>query len=169
MVTGILPVMMRCLQCNATLRARGRYLYGCGSAVPQAHPKTTYGQHFQSIVKVLFILSAVLTVASIFTDYVPGFAKCFGSMVILFFVKNSADQMTETGKSRRSNPSCRSSSRRSPAQVRSRQILRIHRRAKCNPCVERMKNGLRDRGNLRRLLHIEETRPVRSPLSSLIK
>lgn len=90
---------MRCLQCNATLRQEEKICYGCGSAVPQAHPKMTYGQHFQSIVKVLFLLSAVLTVVSIFTDYVPSFAKCFGSMVILFFVKNSADQMTETGKS----------------------------------------------------------------------
>jgi hypothetical protein len=91
--------MTRCLQCNASLRSDEQRCYGCGAPVPKSNPAPTFGQRFQSIVKVLFIISAVMTVASLFTDYVPGFAKCFGTMVILFFVKNSADQMTETGKS----------------------------------------------------------------------
>jgi len=91
--------MIHCLQCNASLRPEEEICYGCGTAVPQKHLKPSFGQRFQAIVKVLFVASAVLTVASLFTDYVPGFAKCFGAMVILYFVKNSADQMTETGKS----------------------------------------------------------------------
>lgn len=91
--------MLRCTQCNASLAKTEKTCYGCGSAVAPDHPKTTIGARFQSLVNILFIGSVILTIASIFTDYVPGFLKCFGAMVILYFVKNSADQMTEAGKS----------------------------------------------------------------------
>lgn len=67
----------------------------CGSDVIPDRTKVTLQQRFTSAVKVALIISAAMTVASLFTDYVPSFVKCMVITVVLGLVKNSAQQMKE--------------------------------------------------------------------------
>ncbi len=65
----------------------------CGSEVNQNPDKITLRQRLNSVVKVLLIVSLVMTIASIFTDYVPSFTKCLVFTMVLGLVKNSSEQM----------------------------------------------------------------------------
>lgn len=69
----------------------------CGSDVAPDKTKVTLKERFASAVKVALIISAAMTVASLFTDYVPSFVKCMVITVVLGLVKNSAQQMKENG------------------------------------------------------------------------
>lgn len=80
------------------MRSEEKECWACGSAVRDKVPKKHLRDRFKTAVNVLFITFAVLAVASIFTDYVPSFWKCFGGLLVLYFVKNSIDQMVETKK-----------------------------------------------------------------------
>ncbi len=91
--------MERCLQCNSTLKSDEKECWGCGASVPEKNPKKAFSDRFKSIVNVLFILFVALTALSLFTDYVPGFWKCFAGMLVLYLVKNSADHMVASKKS----------------------------------------------------------------------
>lgn len=86
--------MERCLQCNSTLTAVERECFTCGSAVPEKNAKPAFSDRFQSVVKYLFIGSAIMTATSLFTDL--SFIKTFAATVVLFLVKNSADNMCES-------------------------------------------------------------------------
>ena len=88
--------MEHCLQCNSTLAPQEKECFTCGSAVPEKNPKTAFSDRFQTAVKVLFIVSAITTAVSLFTDM--SFFKCFAATVVLFLVKNSADHMCESKK-----------------------------------------------------------------------
>jgi len=70
--------------------------FTCGSAVPQKHTKPAFSERFQSAVKFLFIGSAIMMVVSLFTEL--SFIKTFAATVVLFLVKNSADNMCESKK-----------------------------------------------------------------------
>jgi len=89
-------IMEHCLQCNSTLTPQEKECFTCGSAVQERNPKPNFGQRFQSLVKFLFIGSAIMMVVSVFTDL--SFTKTFAATVVLFLVKNSADNMCEAGK-----------------------------------------------------------------------
>jgi hypothetical protein len=89
-------IMERCLQCNSTLTATEKDCFTCGSSVPEKNPKPHFSERFQSVVKFLFIGSAIMMVASLFTDI--SFVKTFAATVVLFLVKNSADNMCESKK-----------------------------------------------------------------------
>jgi hypothetical protein len=88
--------MEHCLQCNATLTPEEKECFTCGSAVPEKNPRTAFSDRFQTAVKVLFIVSAIMTAVSLFTDI--SFLKCFAATVVLFLVKNSADNMCDAKK-----------------------------------------------------------------------
>jgi hypothetical protein len=45
--------------------------------------------------KVAMILCGLLTVASLFFEVTPSFAKCFAATIILALVNRSAEQMAE--------------------------------------------------------------------------
>jgi hypothetical protein len=89
-------IMEHCLQCNSTLAPQEKECFTCGSAVQERNPKPNFGQRFQSLVKFLFIGSAIMMVVSVFTDL--SFTKTFAATVVLFLVKNSADNMCESKK-----------------------------------------------------------------------
>ena len=89
-------IMEHCLQCNSTLMPQEKECFTCGSAVPEKNPKTAFSDRFQTAVKFLFIGSAIMTAVSLFTDL--SFFKCFAATVVLFLVKNSADNMCEAKK-----------------------------------------------------------------------
>ena len=88
--------MERCLQCNSTLTAKETECFTCGSSVPEKNPKPAFSDRFQSVVKFLFVGSAIMMVVSLFTDL--SFTKTFAATVVLFLVKNSADHMCESKK-----------------------------------------------------------------------
>jgi hypothetical protein len=88
--------MEHCRQCNSTLKPEEKECYSCGSAVPERNPKPAFSQRFQTAVKFLFIGSAIVTAVSLFTD-IP-FFRCFAATLVLFLVKNSADNMAESKK-----------------------------------------------------------------------
>lgn len=89
-------IMEHCLQCNSTLMPQEKECFTCGSAVPEKNSKPAFSERFQTVVKVLFIGSAIMTAASLFMDI--SFLKCFAATVVLFLVKNSADNMCEAKK-----------------------------------------------------------------------
>jgi hypothetical protein len=90
--------MARCQQCNGSLKAGEKSCFVCGAAVPQANPKSPFRERCRLAIKLAFFASIVLTLASLFTDLTPSFVKCFAAMVILLFVKNSADQMSDASR-----------------------------------------------------------------------
>jgi hypothetical protein len=91
-------MMDRCLDCNATLKASETACFTCGHARKPKNPKPSLMMRGATVFKVLFILSGLLTVASLFFDATPSFTKCFATTIILLFVNRSADQMAEKQK-----------------------------------------------------------------------
>jgi len=87
--------MLKCVNCHGTLAVGEAVCIQCGTAPEPINPPPTWKDRFRTGVKIGFIFAAVLTVASLFTDWVPSFTKCAVATVILFFVKNSADGMFE--------------------------------------------------------------------------
>jgi hypothetical protein len=82
----------RCHDCNATLKADELRCYGCGTAV-EGRSKSKFGAGFTTFVTILFFLSGILTVASLFVEATPGFTKCLMVTVVLLVVRTSAGEM----------------------------------------------------------------------------
>lgn len=55
-------------------------------------------ERFVLFSKIVFILSAVMTVASLIFSATPPFSKCLVATIVLLFVKSSAEQMLERKK-----------------------------------------------------------------------
>jgi len=87
--------MDRCLNCHGTLKKTETECFLCGAKVPRETSQTIFRRRFATVVRIMFFISIPLTIASLFTDYTPSFAKCFATLVVLTFVRNSADQMAE--------------------------------------------------------------------------
>ncbi len=90
--------MIRCLDCNSSLKKEETVCFTCGATVKVETPQSIFGQRFASFLKFAFLGSAVLTVASLFFDATPSFAKCLTTTLVLLFVRSSADQMLEKRK-----------------------------------------------------------------------
>jgi hypothetical protein len=65
----------------------------CGTDVVKDTHKVPFQQRLCSGLKVAFICSSVLTVASLFFDATPSFTKCSVATLILGLAKSSAEQM----------------------------------------------------------------------------
>jgi hypothetical protein len=87
--------MKKCGSCNGSLKEDETVCYQCEMPVPPAHATVSIRERFRTVIKVVFIVSAVMTVASLFFDFTPSFAKCTFATAILGLVKSSADQMSE--------------------------------------------------------------------------
>jgi hypothetical protein len=92
--------MDRCRQCNSTLAPAEKVCWGCNAEVPEKNPKSGVASRFQTVVNVLFIVFAVVTVLSLFlpSEYVPPFKRCLAALVILFLVRSSMHAMTAEKK-----------------------------------------------------------------------
>jgi len=88
--------MEKCVSCNGTLAKGETRCFLCGAAVPPLRHKATLNDRFRTFLKISFILSAALTVASLFFDFTPSFMKCIVATLTLMLVKSSADQMSES-------------------------------------------------------------------------
>jgi hypothetical protein len=89
--------MQRCMQCNSPLTSAETFCYSCNSPVVTKNPKE-FSDRFRTIIKVIFVIFGVITVASLFVDSLPSFWKCFAGLGVLYLVKNSADNMSEFRK-----------------------------------------------------------------------
>ena len=89
-------MLARCRDCNSTIKPGETTCYGCGSKLETGDSaKTAFGKKFAVGINIAFILSGVLTVASLFFDATPSFTKCVTTTLVLFLAKSSAQQMTE--------------------------------------------------------------------------
>jgi hypothetical protein len=92
---GLGWTVTKCSACHGTMQKDEARCFLCGTAVGPDPNKVTLQQRFAMVVKVALIVSALMTVASIFTDFTPSFIKCAVTTVVLGLVKNSAQQMKE--------------------------------------------------------------------------
>ena len=53
--------MEHCLSCNSTLKTGEKECWACSAVVAEKNPKTSLHARFQTVIKVLFIMFAVLT------------------------------------------------------------------------------------------------------------
>jgi hypothetical protein len=60
--------------------------------------KADFRKHFGKLVTGMFLLSAVLSVVALFTNYVGSFITCMAVTVVLLMVKKSADEMSSSPK-----------------------------------------------------------------------
>ena len=88
--------MERCKQCESPLAKSDVSCVNCGELTRPLKSKTGYRQHFGKVVTALFLLSAILTVVALFTNYVGSFMTCLGATIVLLMVKKSADEMSSS-------------------------------------------------------------------------
>lgn len=86
-------LVKKCLTCHATMTKEETKCFVCGTEVVSDRDRVSLRQRFSTIVTIATILSAVMTVASLFTDFTPSFVKCFSATFMLGLVKKSASQM----------------------------------------------------------------------------
>jgi hypothetical protein len=85
----------RCVTCDGTLSKTETSCLTCGTEVDKNPNRVTLQERVCSWLKVALILSSVMTVASIFTDFTPSFTKCSVATLILGLTKSSAEQMAQ--------------------------------------------------------------------------
>ena len=90
--------MNRCRECHAVMTKTETVCLGCGSQLEVSTGKDQLTGGFRTVINILFIVSAVLTVLSLFLDATPPFSKCLISTLVLLVVKSSAGQMIESKK-----------------------------------------------------------------------
>ena len=87
-----------CRDCNSTMKEGETTCWACGSVVKPPELPLGLGRRFASLINFFFIVSLVLSVASLFFDATPPFSKCITVTLVLFLVKSSASQMLERKK-----------------------------------------------------------------------
>ena len=85
----------RCRDCNSTVKADETSCWACGSAIERKDVASGLGSRFAKFINFFFVVSLVITVASMFTDMMPPFMRCAAVSLVLFLVKSSAGQMAE--------------------------------------------------------------------------
>jgi hypothetical protein len=91
--------MQRCKQCDSPVAKSDVNCISCGDLVNSpVKSKTNFRQHFGKIVTGLFILSAALTIAALFTSYVGSFITLLATTIVLLMVKKSADEMSSSSQ-----------------------------------------------------------------------
>ena len=88
--------MQRCKQCESALAKSDTACVHCGELVNPVKPKTNFRGRFGKLVTVLFILSALLSLVALFTNYVGSFVTCLAVTIVLLMVKKSADEMSSS-------------------------------------------------------------------------
>ena len=88
--------MERCKQCESPLAKSDVSCINCGELARPVKPKRDLRQHFGKVVTGLFILSAILSVVALFTNYVGSFITCLAVTIVLLMVKKSADEMSSS-------------------------------------------------------------------------
>jgi hypothetical protein len=90
--------MDRCRECNSSVAPGETACVSCGSIVRPKDTGPGIASRLVLISKIAFILSAIMTVASLIFSATPPFWKCAVATVVMQFVKSSAEQMVEKKK-----------------------------------------------------------------------
>jgi hypothetical protein len=90
--------MEHCRQCGSSVKKGETACFTCGSAVLARETGPGLADRLVLVSKIGFILSAIMTVASLIFSATPPFSKCLVATVVLLFVKSSAEQMAERKK-----------------------------------------------------------------------
>jgi hypothetical protein len=90
--------MDRCRECNSSVKTGETNCFNCGSLIRIQEAGAGVAGRFVLVSKIVFILSATMTVASLFFSATPPFSKCLVATIVLLFVKSSAEQMLERKK-----------------------------------------------------------------------
>lgn len=90
--------MEKCLDCNSILAKEETVCFTCGAQVRRKGEGAGLAGNMVRVITVLMIVSAILTIASLFFSFTPPFAKCAVATLILGIVKSSASQMVERKK-----------------------------------------------------------------------
>lgn len=85
--------MERCTQCNSPLKRGELVCYSCEAPVASKNPPKQFSDKFRITINAIFIFFVLVTIGSLLTDMFPSFWKCFSALVVLYLVKNSADNM----------------------------------------------------------------------------
>ena len=88
-------IMTKCVSCNGSLCEGETVCFLCDTPVPPSKTKVTIPERFLTVIKITFILSAIMTVASLFFSFTPSFTKCIVATMVLGLAKSSADQMAQ--------------------------------------------------------------------------
>jgi len=88
----------KCRECNSILKKEEKTCYACGATIVQDDEGSTFGGYLVKVINGTFIVSALLTVASLFFSFTPPFMKCITATLVLGIVKSSAGQMVERKK-----------------------------------------------------------------------
>jgi uncharacterized protein (DUF983 family) len=91
--------MDRCRACNSSIKSSETACFSCGTEVGKKDTGAAVAARFVLLSKIVFIVSATMTVASLFFSATPPFWKCLVATIVLMFVKSSAEQMLEKHKS----------------------------------------------------------------------
>jgi uncharacterized membrane protein YvbJ len=87
--------MQRCRECNSSLKKDETECYTCGTPVVAKTAQATMKTRFVTIINILFLISAAMTVASLFITIPISFMKCMTTTLVLLIVKSSAAEMRE--------------------------------------------------------------------------
>ena len=88
--------MDKCRDCNSTLKAGELECYNCGrSVVVKETSQAIFLRRFVLFLNAAFWVSALMTVASLFVDFLPKFFPCLMVTFILLLIRSSAVQMVE--------------------------------------------------------------------------
>ena len=85
--------MQRCRACEATMTPAELHCLRCGTSATREDPRLNFQLRCRTGIKCLFVVSAVMSVASLFISLGPSFITCVAATFVLFLVKTSADQM----------------------------------------------------------------------------
>ncbi|HLH38454.1 MAG TPA: hypothetical protein VKX39_04845 [Bryobacteraceae bacterium] len=85
----------RCLDCNSTIKDSEKRCWACGSEIKPRDTAPKLSARFASAINFFFILSLVVTAASMFTDLMPPFLRCATVSGVLFLVRSSAGEMAQ--------------------------------------------------------------------------
>ena len=88
--------MQRFKQCDSPLAKIDVNCINCGELVNVVKSTSNFKQRFGTLVTILFIISAALTVVALFTNYVGSFITCLAVTIVLLMVKKSADEMSSS-------------------------------------------------------------------------
>jgi hypothetical protein len=83
--------MLRCTSCNGILTKSESVCYSCGEKTGLSEkPK---GGGFNTVAATMFYIALGMTGISLFTSFGPPLSVCLPAVIILLFVKSSADQL----------------------------------------------------------------------------
>ncbi len=84
--------LTRCVDCNATIKPDELECYACGTPV-EGRKKSRLGSGFSAFVTMLFFGSFLLTIASLFVDFLPSVSKCLMVNMVLLVIRSTSGEM----------------------------------------------------------------------------